>query len=154
MSFDNFEKLTPDDRKDLADFVELTRRKRKLDEEKKQIETKIKAIAKKDGRLLMRFRELGIPKITDVDGATVSIRRDIRPKLFSEDNLSTDQMLEKLSEVGYDDMIKHSFNASEFAKLLREALKDDPTLSIEDVIPEEAKGLISAGEEFMLICRG
>ena len=161
MSFDKISELTEDDQADLIEFIRLSRRKKELAAETKTINAAITKLGKGNGRLLQRFIDLGIQNIPDIsDGGTVYIRRDVYAALepvIKDEKLTpkeTAKRFEQIKAVGYEDLVEEKFIAKILTAQIKEALKDDPTLSIEDALPDELQGIVVASDAFMLIGKG
>jgi hypothetical protein len=167
-TFDMSVKLKPYQPK-LKKFVRLTRKKRKLKEQLKEIEASIRELVGDGdelGELLKAFVENKIQNVPGVDGMTVYLTRKVYAssavkKSDDEEAYIENQkkIIEVLKTLGLDEFTSNTFSGAALGAYFKEQqeVKEqdlDEIIEIEEVIPTLLKDIIKVSEKFTLAGKG
>lgn len=130
---------TQDDLEDLKKFVSLTKQKKSMEEELKDIQSELDRL---ESLLISFFEEQGIQKIS-VDGRTVYIRR----QLWMKQNEGTDKQAacNALKQAGLEDFVKENFNVQTISSYARELDQQG------EKIPTSLKKYFNVDEVFRVV---
>ena len=121
----------------VAEFVELTAERRKLEGKVRQLATELAA---REERLVEEFARAGIQNIKTKTGQTVSLRREIFAKLTGDLKKSHTA----LRRAGLGDFIKEGVNTQTLSAYVRE---------LEEVLPKGLQPYINVTEVYRMRMR-
>jgi len=131
--------------KKMIQFVNLEKKRKKLEAEDKEIANELSLL---NEELLKIMKTLGMPRFT-AQGRTVYIKKDVYASALQRDDednneAARERLANALVHAGYGSLVKRTVNASSLASLAREF---DPekvrTLEvIYENMPEELRGVI------------
>jgi hypothetical protein len=100
-----------------AEFVDLTKRRKELQEELTRVEEKLKALS---AQLIQAFETSpGVNKIS-VNGMTVFPRRQV----FASPKVDREHAIQVLKDAGYGSFVQPNYNANSVTALVRELERD------------------------------
>ena len=123
----------------LAEYIELTARKRALDDDLKELNERLVLI---ELELLDQFEAAGVDKIGK-DGYTLYMARSLRPRAKDGDR---ERMLEAIKANGYGDLVKEDIHPKRLEAIVRE-------LDGQGEMPGWAKGTIEIYEQYNIRVR-
>ena len=123
----------------LAEYIELTARKRALDDDLKELNERLVLI---EMELLDQFEAAGVDKIGK-DGYTLYMARSLRPRAKDGDR---ERMLEAIKANGYGDLVKEDIHPKRLEAIVRE-------LDGQGEMPGWAKGTIEIYEQYNIRVR-
>ncbi|MDD3513540.1 MAG: hypothetical protein PHV21_06020 [Synergistaceae bacterium] len=123
----------------LAEYIELTARKRALDDDLKELNERLVLI---EMELLDQFEAAGVDKIGK-DGYTLYMARSLRPRAKDGDR---ERMLEAIKANGYGDLVKEDIHPKRLEAIVRE-------LDGQGEMPDWAKGTIEIYEQYNIRVR-
>ena len=121
----------------VAEFVELTAERRKLEGKVRQLATELAA---REEKLVEEFAQAGIQNIKTATGQTVSLRREIFAKLTGDLKKSHTA----LRRAGLGDFIKEGVNTQTLSAYVRE---------LEEVLPKGLQPYINVTEVYRMRMR-
>ena len=123
----------------LAEYIELTARKRALDDDLKELNERLVLI---ELELLDQFEAAGVDKIGK-DGYTLYMARSLRPRAKDGDR---ERMLEAIKANGYGDLVKEDIHPKRLEAIVKE-------LDGQGEMPGWAKGTIEIYEQYNIRVR-
>lgn len=123
----------------LAEYIELTARKRALDDDLKELNERLVMI---ELELLDQFEAAGVDKIGK-DGYTLYMARSLRPRAKDGDR---DRMLEAIKANGYGDLVKEDIHPKRLEAIVKE-------LDGQGEMPDWAKDTIEIYEQYNIRVR-
>lgn len=123
----------------LAEYIELTARKRALDDDLKELKERLVMI---ELELLDQFVAAGVDKIGK-DGYTLYMARSLRPRAKDGDR---DRMLEAIKANGYGDLVKEDIHPKRLETIVKE-------LDEQGEMPGWAKDTIEIYEQYNIRVR-
>jgi len=123
----------------LAEYIELTARKRALDDDLKELNERLVLI---EMELLDQFEAAGVDKIGK-DGYTLYMARSLRPRAKDGDR---ERMLEAIKANGYGDLVKEDIHPKRLEAIVRE-------LDGQGEMLDWAKGTIEIYEQYNIRVR-
>ena len=123
----------------LAEYIELTARKRALDDDLKELNERLVLI---ELELLDQFEAAGVDKIGK-DGYTLYMARSLRPRAKDGDR---DRMLEAIKANGYGDLVKEDIHPKRLETIVKE-------LDEQGEMPGWAKDTIEIYEQYNIRVR-
>ena len=121
----------------VAEFVELTAERRKLEGKVRQLATELAA---REEKLVEEFAQAGIQNIKTATGQTVSLRREIFAKLTGDQK----KAYTALRRAGLGDFVKETVNAQTLSAYVRE---------LEEVLPKGLQPYINVTEVYRMRMR-
>ena len=123
----------------LAEYIELTARKRALDDDLKELNERLVLI---ELELLDQFEAAGVDKIGK-DGYTLYMARSLRPRAKDGDR---ERMLEAIKANGYGDLVKEDIHPKRLEAIVKE-------FDGQGEMPDWAKDTIEIYEQYNIRVR-